>query len=56
MTDKCSLLTGTLPEIVNKCAGNDQKAAVFDQEKITFTFADVKKEVNNFLFFFALKI
>lgn len=46
MNAECNLLSGTLPEFVYKCAGIDRVAAVFDHENITFTFADVKKEVN----------
>lgn len=48
MSTNCDLLSGTLPEFVYKCAGIDRVAAVFDHEKITFTFADVKKEVKFF--------
>lgn len=44
MSTNCDLLSGTLPEFVYKCAGIDRVAAVFDHEKITFTFADVKKK------------
>ncbi|VDK87254.1 unnamed protein product, partial [Litomosoides sigmodontis] len=46
MSTECGLLSGTLPEFVYKCAGIDRVAAVFDHEKITFTFADVKKEMD----------
>ncbi|VBB31787.1 unnamed protein product [Acanthocheilonema viteae] len=46
MNIKFELLSGTLPEFVYKCAGIDRVAAVFDHEKITFTFADVKKEMD----------
>uniref|UniRef100_A0A1I7VCT7 AMP-binding domain-containing protein n=1 Tax=Loa loa TaxID=7209 RepID=A0A1I7VCT7_LOALO len=46
MNSKCDILSGTIPEFVYKCAGNDRVAAVFDHEKITFTFADVKKEMD----------
>uniref|UniRef100_A0AAF5Q4V4 AMP-dependent synthetase/ligase domain-containing protein n=3 Tax=Wuchereria bancrofti TaxID=6293 RepID=A0AAF5Q4V4_WUCBA len=46
MSTKCDLLFGTLPEFVYKCGEIDRVAAVFDHEKITFTFADVKKEMD----------
>uniref|UniRef100_A0A158Q6V2 AMP-binding domain-containing protein n=1 Tax=Elaeophora elaphi TaxID=1147741 RepID=A0A158Q6V2_9BILA len=46
MSAKCDLLSGTLPGFVYSCAGIDRVAAVFDHEKITFTFADVKKEMD----------
>ncbi|OZC07812.1 AMP-binding enzyme [Onchocerca flexuosa] len=46
MSATCDLLSGTLPEFVYKCAGIDRVATVFDHEKITFTFADVKKEMD----------
>lgn len=51
MSNECDLLSGTLPEFIYKCAGNDRIAAVFDHEKITFTFSDVKKEVSLSFFF-----
>ncbi|EJW82523.1 hypothetical protein WUBG_06568 [Wuchereria bancrofti] len=41
MSTKCDLLFGTLPEFVYKCGEIDRVAAVFDHEKITFTFADM---------------
>uniref|UniRef100_A0A915Q2V6 AMP-dependent synthetase/ligase domain-containing protein n=1 Tax=Setaria digitata TaxID=48799 RepID=A0A915Q2V6_9BILA len=46
MGTKNELLFWTIPEIVYKCADIDQVAAVFDYEKIIFTFADVKKEMD----------
>lgn len=41
-----SSLPGTLPEIVYKCAKLDQVAAVFDAEKITYTFQNIRNEVS----------
>ncbi|VDN41783.1 unnamed protein product [Gongylonema pulchrum] len=46
MSGSDSTLFGTLPELVYKCAKLDRVATVFDAEKITYTFQNVKNEVS----------